>query len=61
MLCASPFLPPLAICATREASGWNTAEPMPMQHTATRMLAKEAAQASCTSPTSVKHMPHANE
>ncbi len=37
--CANPWRPPLAILATRDDSGWNTAEPIPTHATATRMNA----------------------
>ena len=33
--CASPCLPPEAMRATREDSGWNTEEPVPMSAAAT--------------------------
>ena len=35
--CASPCLPPEAMRATREASGWNTEEPSPISATAARI------------------------
>ncbi len=55
--CARLFLPPDAICATREASGWNTVEPKPMTLTARMIIQKLPAKASRRSPASVKHMP----
>lgn len=57
MDCARLFLPPEAVCATREASGWNTEEPQPMTATANRMAAKPEATANKSNPASVKHIP----
>ena len=37
MDCARLLRPPEAICATREASGWNTEEPHPIKATESRM------------------------
>ncbi len=34
---ANPFFPPAAICAMRDASGWNIDEPHPITPTATRI------------------------
>ena len=37
--CANPCLPPLAMRATREDSGWKTEEPLPMSAAATSSTA----------------------
>ncbi len=57
MDCARLFLPPEAICATREAVGWKIEEPSPTMHTEMRISMKLLAKASSSSPMSVKHMP----
>ena len=44
------FLPPEAICATRDASGWNTEEPQPIIATARRIKKKFEAKASSNNP-----------
>src|SRR5580704_2002882 len=59
--CASPCLPPEAMRATREDSGWNTEEPVPMRAAANSSSAKLPANASSTSPTRVNPMPAASE
>ena len=59
--CARLFLPPEANCATRDASGWNTDEPQPINVTDSSMVTKPGAKANASSPTSVKHMPRASE
>ena len=61
MDCARLFRPPEAICATREASGWNTDEPQPISATDSRIGRKSGAKARASSPASVKHMPVASE
>ena len=47
--------------ATREDSGWNTEEPVPMRAAATSSSVKVPAKASSTSPTNVNPMPAASE
>jgi hypothetical protein len=59
--CASPCCPPEAIRATRDDSGWNTAEPMPTIATAHRTMRKVGADAMRMSPTRVKVMPAGSE
>ena len=57
MDCAKLFLPPEAICATRDAVGWNIEEPSPTTPTAKRISGKFPAKANNSSPARVKHMP----
>ena len=59
--CARPCCPPDAMRATRDDSGWNTAEPMPTSATAHRTMAKVGADASRISPTRVNVMPAGSE
>jgi hypothetical protein len=59
--CAMPYRPPAAMRATREASGWNTAEPMPISAAARRIAGYEAARDMASSPTRVKPMPMVRE
>ena len=59
--CARLFLPPDAICATRDASGWNTDEPQPINATDSSIAMNPGAKANASSPASVKHMPSASE
>src|SRR5450631_586142 len=51
--CARPCCPPEAIRATREDSGWNTADPIPTSATAASTTAKLGADAIRISPTMV--------
>ncbi len=59
--CAKPCRPPEASRATREASGWNTAEPKPIRQAASTSMPKPCAWPSSTSPTSVLAMPAGSE
>ncbi len=59
--CARPCWPPEAMRATREASGWNTAEPMPTSAAAISSASKLGARAKRMMPTNVKHMPTGSE
>ena len=59
--CARPCRPPEASRATREASGWNTAEPAPTIVAATSNGPYPSAAASNTSPIRVTPMPTASE
>lgn len=61
MDCAKLFFPPDAIWATRDASGWNTEEPQPINATDKSSSMKFGANASAINPTSVKHIPVASE
>jgi hypothetical protein len=47
--------------ATRDDSGWNTADPIPTHPTASRIAPKLGARASSTSPTSVALIPTGSE
>ena len=60
MDCARLFFPPDAICATRDASGWNTDDPSPMTLTAVTIHAYPSAHASINSPASVNPIPTAS-
>src|SRR5215831_12187822 len=55
--CASPYRPPAAMRATREASGWKTDEPIPMNMAANRMAGYVEARDINRRPTSVMLMP----
>src|SRR5664280_2505677 len=59
--CASPCRPPEAMRATRDDSGWNTADPIPTSATAARTIAKLGADAIRISPTMVNVMPTGRE
>ena len=56
-----PWRLPADMRATREASGWNTAEPRPTSAAAMSSASKLDARASNTIPTRVKPMPAASE
>ena len=47
--------------ATRDASGWNTAEPTPMSAAASKIAGYDAARDMASSPTSVNPMPIVSE
>ncbi len=47
--------------ATRDDSGWNTDDPIPMSATATRIMGKVGAIASRNMPTSVNPIPTGSE
>ena len=55
--CARPSLPPEARRATRDDSGWKTAEPMPINEAANNSNAKVGAMASSSRPMKVTTMP----
>ncbi len=59
--CAKPYRPPEAMRATRDDSGWNTAEPTPTSIAEATTIAKECAVESSNSPASVKPMPIGSE
>ena len=59
--CASPCCPPEAMRATRDDSGWNTADPIPTIATAARTIAKVGADAIRISPTMVNVIPIGSE
>ncbi len=58
---AKPCFPPEAIRATRDDSGWKTAEPMPISAAARSSKGKVGAIASNRRPTSVKTIPMGRE
>ena len=59
--CANPCRPPDAIRATRDDSGWNTADPIPTSATAASTTAKLGADAIRISPTMVNVIPTGKE
>ncbi len=59
--CAIPCRPPDAMRATREDSGWNTADPRPISPAASRIIGKLPATDSSSRPASVEPMPAASE
>ncbi|MNU71217.1 hypothetical protein D3C71_606420 [compost metagenome] len=58
--CASPKRPPEASRATREASGWNVEEPMPISPAASRIIGKLPTTDIITIPTNVQTVPAGN-
>src|SRR5882762_7474874 len=59
--CDSPCCPPDATRATRDDSGWNTADPTPMRPVATRMVPRFAADDRRRMPTSDTSIPITSE
>src|SRR5450759_5293818 len=59
--CANPCCPPEAMRATRDDSGWNTADPIPTSATAASTTAKLGAEAIRISPTMVNVIPTGRE
>src|ERR1017187_2570399 len=59
--CANPCCPPEAMRATRDDSGWNTADPIPTSATAASTTAKLGAEAIRISPTMVNVIPTGKE
>ncbi len=59
--CASPCCPPDAMRATRDDSGWNTADPIPTIATAASTMPKVGADAITISPTIVNVIPIGSE
>src|ERR1700704_6311439 len=59
--CASPCCPPDAMRATRDDSGWNTADPTPIKPAATRIVPRFAADDRSRMPTKDTPMPITSE
>src|SRR5215470_9372445 len=59
--CARPYLPPAAMRATREASGWKTDEPIPISIAARRIRGYVDARDIRSRPTRVRLMPAVRE